>query len=119
MDIHILLSILHIFFIVPLFFAIAFFREGLSDWVFQGLLGLGLVVLVYQTYKYFLRRSQNSSSSWVNLLHMVLFAPLLIYIGYNQKQTPRFAYELCIMAGFAALGYHTYSIISQINMVKE
>jgi hypothetical protein len=43
----------------------------------------------------------------------------LIYIGYKKQDTPRFAYELCIMVGFAALGYHTYSAIKMLHVLKD
>ena len=50
---------------------------------------------------------------------MVIVAPLLLYIGYRRQETPRFAYELCIMVGFAALGYHTYSAIKMLQVADD
>jgi hypothetical protein len=46
-------------------------------------------------------------------------APLLIYIGYNKKETPRFAYELMLMGGFAAGGYHLFSVVKQLDTHPE
>jgi hypothetical protein len=37
----------------------------------------------------------------------------------NQKETARAAYEMCIMVGSAVLGYHTYSLVKQVNVVPE
>lgn len=116
MDVHMILALFHILFVAPLFFVIAFFQNKMADWAYKAILGLGIFVLIYQSYKYIVRLSQKSAYAWVNLIHMLLIAPLLIYIGYNNRETPRFAYELCIMAGFAALGYHTYSAIEQLHL---
>jgi len=118
-DSHLILSLFHIFFVVPLFFLIAFFRKDMPVWAYNTILGLGLFVLAYQAYKLVSRLQAHSGYAWVNAIHVALIAPLLIYIGYQQKETPRFAYELCIMVGSAALGYHTYSLVQQINLVPE
>ena len=56
-------------------------------------------------------------SIWVNLIHMLVIAPLLLWIGYYGKETSRAAYELLLMTGFAALGYHLYSLILEVNTV--
>ena len=119
MDSHMILALFHILFVAPLFFVIAFFQYGLPEWAFTAILGLGLFIMVYHFYKYIVRIAQHSSYAWVNLIHILLVAPLLIYIGYKKRDTPRFAYELCIMVGFAALGYHTYSAIKMLHVLKD
>ena len=118
MNIYFIISLLHILLVVPLFFLIAFFRSDIPVWAFQSLLGLGLFVGVYHGYKTAVRYATNSPYVWVNLIHVLFVAPLLIYIGYNQKQTPRWAYELCILAGSAAFGYHTYELVKMVNVVE-
>jgi len=35
------------------------------------------------------------------------------------KETPRSAYELLLMAGFAAGGYHLFSIVKQLQAHPE
>ena len=51
---------------------------------------------------------------WVNIFHVLLVAPLLFYVCAKGFDTPRWAYELLAMAGFAALGYHIYSIVLEV-----
>jgi hypothetical protein len=119
LDHHKILSLFHIFLVAPLFFAIAFFKSSMPEWAYQAVLGLGVFVLVFHAYRLSVRWAQHSSYAWVNLIHVALVAPLLMYIGYTQKNTPRFAYELCIMAGFATLGYHMYSLVQSVNIVKS
>jgi hypothetical protein len=116
-DHHMILALFHILFVAPLFFVIAFFRSEMPVWAFRTLFVLGLFILVYHGYKFFLKLSQNSMSAWINAIHILLFAPLLIYIGLEQKETPRAAYELCIMVGFAALGYHLYNLTHMLHVV--
>jgi hypothetical protein len=40
----------------------------------------------------------------------------MVYIGINQKNTPRAAYEMLAMVGFAGLGYHLWSILTELNL---
>lgn len=119
MDTHFVISLFHVLLVAPLFFLIAFFRSDIPDWGFQILLGLGVFVGIYHGYKAVVRYAANSQYLWVNLIHTLFVAPLLIYIGYNQKQTPRWAYEVCIMIGSAALGYHTYSLVKMANVTES
>jgi len=60
-----------------------------------------------------------SPNLWINVIHVLFVAPLLVYIGFMAKNTPRPAYELLAMVGFAALGYHLYSLILSINSIQD
>jgi hypothetical protein len=53
-------------------------------------------------------------SYWVNLIHIFIIAPILVYIGYNREKTRRLFYEILLMLGFAAIGYHGYYLIKSI-----
>lgn len=109
----------HIFLVVPLFLYVAFLRAACPDWLYWTIFGLGIVILVYHGIKAAWRLSKGSSSAWINVFHAALIAPLLIYIGYYGKKTPRPAYELLAMAGFAALGYHIYSMILELHIYGD
>jgi hypothetical protein len=54
---------------------------------------------------------QHKKGYWVNLIHIILVGPLLIYIGYHGAKTSRLYFELLLMLGFAAIGYHGYYMI--------
>lgn len=112
---HIMISAFHILLVAPFFLYVAFLRGQLVPWIFPILLGLGMIVLVYHTYKTMIKWQANSPSVWVNLVHVLAVAPLLIYIGAKAYDTPRWAYEVLAMVGFAALGYHLYSIVTIIQ----
>jgi ABC-type uncharacterized transport system YnjBCD permease subunit len=118
-DTHFWLAIIHLLFVVPLFLYVGFTRAETPYWLYLALLTIGLVVLVYHGFKLIVRLSTRSGYSWVNAIHVLLIAPLLIYIGYNKKDTPRSSYELLLMAGFAAAGYHLFSIVKQLHAHPE
>lgn len=110
MNQHFIISLFHVLLIVPFFLYVFYNRAANPDWVYTTTFVLGLFVLVYHAYKSLVKFYAKSSSLWVNLIHFVLLAPLLIYIGYNAKKTERPAYEMLGLFTFAALGYHLYQM---------
>jgi threonine/homoserine/homoserine lactone efflux protein len=115
---HIVLSIFHILIVVPFFLYVAFVRGQLMPWIFTVLQSLGIIILVYHAYKTIIKWKANSLSVWVNILHVIAVAPLLIYIGSMGYDTPRWAFEVLAMLGFAALGYHLYSMVNEIKDIS-
>ena len=118
-DNHFWLSIMHLIFVVPLFLYVGFTRAETPRWIYLALLTIGLVILVYHGMKLLVRLKNRSGYAWVNAIHVLTVAPLLLYIGYFKKDTPRFAYELLMMLGFAAGGYHMFSIVKQLDAHPE
>jgi hypothetical protein len=118
-DNHFWLSVIHLLIVVPLFLYIGFVRADTPRWLYLALLAIGIVILVYHGFKLMLRLKTRSSYWWVNAIHVLAVAPLLIFIGYNKKETPRSAYELMLMFGFAAGGYHLFSLAKQLNAHPE
>jgi ABC-type uncharacterized transport system YnjBCD permease subunit len=118
-DTHFWLAIIHLLIVVPLFLYVGFTRAETPQWLYLALLTTGLVVLLYHTIKLVIRLKNRSGYAWVNAIHVALVAPLLLYIGYHKKETPRFAYELLLMLGFAAGGYHMFSLVKQLDAHPE
>ena len=54
---------------------------------------------------------QHKHSYWINLIHILLIGPLLIYIGYYREDTERMYFELLLMLCFAVFGYHGFYLI--------
>ena len=115
MDEHLLLSLFHIFAVVPLFLYVGFTRAATPDWLYNVLYGIGLLLLVFHGYKSIVRLYAKSASAWINLFHAFLIAPLLLWVGYQGKKTGRPFYELMLIAGFGALGYHLKTVIEIIH----
>ena len=119
MDHHIILSIFHVLIVVPLFLFIGFYRASTPQWLYNAIFVVGAVVLVYHGFKFVVRYMGESGYIWVNAIHVLLVAPLLLYIGYHKRDTPRFAYELLLMLGFGAGGYHLFSAIKLLDVHHE
>lgn len=115
-DTHFILSSFHILFVVPFLLWIGFHRADTAQWVYMALFTIGLVILLYHGIKLFFRLQARSSYAWVNAIHVGLIAPLLLYIGYHQKDTPRQAYEMLLLISFAALGYHMFSLVRMLQV---
>jgi len=111
MDTYSLIAIAHLAAIVPLLLYVGFNRAATPEWIYAVLFGFGLLVAVYHSYKGFARFAAGSQFLWVNVMHVILVAPVLLWIGYNGKKTERPAYEILLMLAFAALGHHMYKLI--------
>lgn len=118
-DSRIILALIHIVFIVPLLLFIGFKRAATPQWLYMAIFAIGAIILVYHGFKLVIRLRSGSSYSWVNTFHVWTVAPLLLYIGYHKKETPRAAYELLLMLGFAAAGYHMFSIVRMLEIHPE
>jgi ABC-type uncharacterized transport system YnjBCD permease subunit len=118
-DNHFWLAIIHLLFVTPLFLYVGFTRAETPRWLYLALLTIGAVILLYHGFKLVLRLKARSSYAWVNAIHVALVAPLLLFIGYHKKETPRSAYELLLMLGFAAGGYHMFSLVKQLEAHPE
>jgi hypothetical protein len=112
------LYIFHILFVFPLLFYIAFFRGLVPIWVYTLLGILGIVLLVYHTIMAFQRWKGHSPFLWVNMMHILVIAPLLIYIGKNDYSSPKWSFEILALLAFAALGYNLYKVVIEVNNLK-
>jgi len=108
-----LVHLFHILIVGGLFLYVGIQRTNIANAMFPFLLGLGVVIILYHAFKVYTYIKQGKGY-WVNLIHILLVGPLLIYIGYNGVKTARLYFELLLMLGFAAIGYHGYYLL--INM---
>ena len=53
----------------------------------------------------------------MNLFFCAVVVPVLGMIGYNGKNTTRYAFELVLLLGFGTLGYHIYSLTLKLGTV--
>jgi len=102
-----LVHLFHILIIGSLFLYVGIYRTTIPKIMFPILLGLGILIILYHMYKAYLHKK----GIWVNLIHIILVGPLLVYIGYHDVKTVRLYFELLLMLGFAAIGYHGYYMI--------
>lgn len=100
----------HIIFVGALFLYVGIERTNIPPFIYPLLKYLGIFVILYHCYKTYLN-FQNKKSVWINLLHILLIGPLLVTIGKYEVNTSRKYFEMLLMAGFAAIGYHGYYLL--------
>lgn len=107
MDIHKVVHLFHIIIVGGLFLYVGINREKIYDKLFNVLFYLGIFIVLYHLYKAhgYLKADKGI---WVNLIHIFIVGPLLVYIGYNGEKTTRKFFEILLMLGFASIGYHGY-----------
>jgi hypothetical protein len=111
MDPYLLIAVLHVALIAPFLLWVGFNRAATPDWVYSFLVGMGLLVLIYHAYKAVGRWFAKSPVLWINLIHVLFVAPLILWIGYNGKKTERPAYDMLLIVAFGAFGYHLYKLV--------
>ena len=107
MDKEVYVHLFHIIIVGSLFLYVGINREKTNPILYPILLGLGIIIILYHIYKTYKYIKENKGY-WVNLIHIFLIGPLLIYIGYNGVKTTRKFFEILMMLGFSAIGYHGY-----------
>ena len=107
MDTHTLVHLFHILIVGGLFLYVGINRENIYGGLFSVVFYLGLVIVLYHVYKIY-GYLNNGKSIWVNLIHVFIVGPLLVYIGYYGEKTSRKYFEILLMLGFASIGYHSY-----------
>ena len=108
---HVVLHLLHIFVIGGLFLYVSLYPSNISNAMFSFLFYLGVFIIIYHMYKihkYFLL----GKSYKINLFHIYLVAPLLIYIGHYKPPSNDFVYTLLLMTTFAVIGIHTFYLFT-------
>jgi len=107
MDSRTFVHLFHIVIIGGLFLYVGINREKIYNPLFNFLLILGFIIIFYHLYKIY-GYLDFGKSIWVNLIHIFIVGPLLVYIGYYGEETSRKFFEIILMLGFASIGYHLY-----------
>jgi peptidoglycan/LPS O-acetylase OafA/YrhL len=94
----------HILFVGSIFLYVGIRRKYIPKWLFFALATLGVIIIAYHFYKSILHKKPY----WINVFHICVVGPLLIYIGVNGEDTERMYFEFLLMLGFAVIGYHSY-----------
>jgi hypothetical protein len=114
MNINLLVHLFHIIIVGGLFLYVGINREKIPKPLFSIILGLGLLIIFYHIYKAY-KYLKEGKGIWVNLIHIFIVGPILIYIGYNKEKTQRLYFEILLMLGFAAIGYHGYYLLKSLS----
>ena len=110
MDSIIFVHLFHILFVGGLFLYVGIVKNNIPIFLYNFLLILGIFIIIYHSYKIFIKL-KDGKNPWINYFHVILVAPLIIYIGINREKTERYYFELLLMLAFADIGYHTYYLL--------
>jgi hypothetical protein len=105
-----LIHLAHLLVFSTLLFYIGVMGVKLPGFIFPLLLVLAVGILGYHVYK----AISMPKYAWVNYIHIFLVVPLFLVIGYYGKATPSMFFEFSLMLGFAAFGYHGYSMLKEM-----
>lgn len=110
-----LVQLFHVVLIAPFLIYVGLYRDAVPDMLFRvlGLVAFGL--LAYHMFRAYV--NWRTPRAWINLLHVGIIAPLLLTISYYKKDTPRALFEILIMLGVAAWGYHGLYLIRDTPIV--
>ena len=110
MDSYRLVHLFHILLVGVLFLYVGIVKTNIPLLLYNFLLLLGIFIILYHSYKVFIKL-KNGINPWINYFHIILVAPLIIYIGIKREKTARLYFELLLMLAFADIGYHSYYLI--------
>jgi len=105
-----IVHLFHILIVGGLFLYVGINQTKIFNFIYTVLIVLSIVIFIYHGYKVYLK-CKEGKSYLINLFHMGVVAPLLLYIGLNGDKTKRFYFELLLMLGFTVIGYHGYYMI--------
>jgi hypothetical protein len=105
-------ELFHIFIIGPLLvYTGNTYGNGLPKWYLYSLIITGFTVMLYHM---FLVYKKGFNNGFIYLLHTIIFAPILIYIGFMGEKAFWGAYSVLVMIGFASIGYHGMKIVRKL-----
>lgn len=110
MNPRILVQLFHILIVGGLFLYAGIVQEKMAKYLFTIFFILGVGILGYHLFRAYIKMI-SEKPYWINLIHIFIVAPLLIYIGYYKENTSRRYFEMLLMLGFASIGYHGYYLI--------
>lgn len=104
-----MLFLFHIVVVFGLLMYIGLVRNKMSNMMYNILGLLGVVIIIYHLYRIYTNGLREKI--W-NYLHILVFAPLLIYLSIYKKQSNKVVYDIILMLSFSALGLNLYFLKS-------
>jgi presenilin-like A22 family membrane protease len=101
-----IVNIVHALVIGPVLIYIGLVKPT-QTWIYYILLAVGILIAV--KFVYSLIKQKND---WY-IIHLALFAPLLIYVGIRKNDTPNIGFALMLALGCAASGYHIIRLMQK------
>lgn len=104
-------ALIHLLFVAPLLIYIGLSKPK-QNWVYIILFILGIGVVLNFLSKIVRQDKWNQRTVWF-AIHMLLFASLLMYVGWYGVKAADVSYSLLLAVGVAAFGYHSIRLIQR------
>lgn len=98
-----LIYLTHVLFSAPLFIYVGHDRGEGPLWLYHLVTTTGVIVLLYHGYLLADKYMNFKIVSWVNLIHVLLVAPILIYVGLMKDRVKYPFWQVCLVLGYGAL----------------
>ena len=105
-----IVHLFHILFVGTLFLYVGIKKTHIPSIMFPFLKYLGIFVILYHSYKSFIRLS-HKQNILINLFHVLFVGPLLVYIGSQGNNTQTQYFQLLLFAGIVAISIHGYMLL--------
>ena len=123
MDIRTIINLLHIIVIAPLAIYIGYkgyYGEEVNKFWDLSLFVIAIFGFIYHFFKMINPTQPVTLNKYriINLLHMIIFVPIAVYVTYNQyfdQEVTQIMYILLIILGIWALFYNGYTIFTSYN----
>ena len=107
--------LLHLLFVGPLFMYVGLRKYKTTNFLYSTLFLLGIIVLLYHAYKFY-TSYKNDYINHVNIYHILLVGPLLIYIGYQKEETNYVYFDLLTIFGLGLVGHFAFKTYKILNV---
>ena len=107
----------HLLIVGSLFLYIGIVNTSMPPVMYNVVIGFSVVIFIYHLYraiKYWINKKEISV---VNVFHVLVVSPLLMYIGLNKKQTQPGAFQVVLLLGISAMLYHGYKSLEDLHIV--
>jgi hypothetical protein len=105
------ITVLHLLFVAPLLIFVGLMKPQ-YNWIYYVMLALSVGVFVNFGNKV-ISQKWTQRTVWY-VIHALLFAVLLFFVGWHGKATPNVAYSLLLAVGLAAFSYHALSYLQTL-----
>jgi hypothetical protein len=112
MDLHTVYGLFHVLIAAPFLIYVGIQGTAAPSWIYGVLAVLMAGMVGYHGWRAF-QKLADGRSAWINWIHLFTVVPLLGWIVMEREKTPRRAFEMLLMLGFAALGYQGYYLVMQ------
>jgi len=94
-----IVNAIHVFVLAPLFVYVGLKAEKTPNIIFMVFLVVGIVVALYHSYRIFVTYKSVGLVPYIyiNLVHILLVAPLLVYVGMKKVKTEKIIYKALIV----------------------